>query len=79
MSDYMTEIDNKLVLDTFNKSLAILVFQCNTDQELDAIIEKVSVVCNMRKEQLLSKTYTSQIKKGGIYAQSRNEKVSSSI
>ena len=60
MSDYITEIDNKLVLDTFNKSLAILVFQCNTDQELDDdIIEKVTVVCDMRREQLLTKTYTS--------------------
>lgn len=59
MSDYITEINNKKVLDTFNKSLAILVFQCNTDQELDYIIEKVSVVCDMRREQLLTKTYTS--------------------
>ena len=59
MSDYITEIDNKLVLDTFNKSLAILVFQCNTDQELDDIIKKVTVVCDMRREQLLIKTYTS--------------------
>ena len=58
MSDYITEIDNKLVLDTFNKSLAILVFQCNTDQELDDIIKKVTVVCDMRREQLLIKTYT---------------------
>ena len=59
MSDYITEINNKTVLDTFNKSLAILVFQCSTDQELDYIIEKVSVVCDMRREQLLTKTYTS--------------------
>ena len=73
MSDYITEIDNKKVLDTFNKSLAILVFQCNTDQELDDIIEKVSLVCNMRREQLLTKNYTSQIK-GGNNAQRKNEK-----
>ena len=58
MSDFITEIDNKKVLDSFNKSLAILVFQCNTDQELDDIIEKVTAVCDMRREQLLSKTYT---------------------
>lgn len=59
MSDYITEIDNKKLLDTFNKSLAILVFLCNTDQELDYIIEKVTAVCDMRRGQLLSKTYTS--------------------
>lgn len=59
MSDYITEINNKKVLDTFNKSLAILVFQCNTDQELDDIIEKVTAVCDMRRGQLLTKTYTS--------------------
>ena len=59
MSDFITEINNKKVLDTFNKSLAILVLQCNTDQELDDIIEKVTVVCDMRREQLLTKTYTS--------------------
>ena len=59
MSDYITEKDNKTVLDNFNLSLAILVFLCNTDQELDDIIEKVTVVCDMRREQLLSKTYTS--------------------
>lgn len=59
MSDYITEINNKTVLDNFNMSLAILVFQCNTDQELDDIIEKVKVVCDMRREQLLTKTYTS--------------------
>ena len=59
MSDYITEINNKKVLDTFNKSLAILVFQCSTDQELDYIIEKVTAVCNMRREQLLSESYTS--------------------
>ena len=59
MSDYITEIDNKTVLDNFNLSLAILVFLCNTDQELDDIIEKVTAVCDMRRGQLLSKTYTS--------------------
>lgn len=59
MRDYITEIDNKKVLDTFYKSLATLVFLCNTDQELDDIIEKVTAVCDMRRGQLLSKTYTS--------------------
>ncbi len=59
MSYYITEKDNKTVLDNFNMSLAILVFLCNTDQELDDIIEKVTLVCNMRREQLLTETYTS--------------------
>ena len=59
MSDYITKKDNKTVLDNFNLSLAILVFLCNTDQELDDIIEKVTAVCDMRRGQLLSKTYTS--------------------
>ena len=40
MSDYITEIDNKKVIDTINKSLPILVLQCSTDQELDDIIKK---------------------------------------
>ena len=73
MSDYITKKDNKTVLDNFNLSLAILVFLCNTDQELDDIIEKVTAVCDMRRGQLLSKTYTSQIK-GGNNAQRKNEK-----
>ena len=59
MSYYITEKYNKPVLDNFNMSLAILVFLCNTDQELDDIIEKVTAVCDMRREQLLTKTYTS--------------------
>ena len=59
MSDYITKKDNKTVLDNFNLSLAILVFLCNTDQELDDIIKKVTAVCDMRREQLLTKTYTS--------------------
>ena len=59
MSDYITKKDNKTVLDNFNLSLAILVFLCNTDQELDDIIEKVTAVCDMRRGQLLTKNYTS--------------------
>ena len=59
MSYYIIEKDNKPVLDNFNMSLAILVFLCNTDQELDDIIEKVTAVCDMRREQLLTETYTS--------------------
>ena len=59
MSDYITKKDNKTVLDNFNLSLAILVFQCNTDQGLDDIIKKVTAVCDMRRGQLLTKTYTS--------------------
>lgn len=59
MIDYITKKDNKTVLENFNLSLAILVFLCNTDQELDDIIEKVTAVCDIRRGQLLSKTYTS--------------------
>lgn len=59
MSRYLNNAEKREVLEAFNIALSMQVYECQTDEELDILLnqiaKKVSAVCWKRSEQLKRK------------------------